>query len=123
MPEATNTPSTPRADRYVRAATTIPVTFNQPGPTARSKPRVVTGHLLGTMHAGGQVHHYRIEGADSVLYLVPPTWLVAASRAAIAAGVAGATREYNSRAELLQELATDWGLNVTIHALNAGVMA
>jgi hypothetical protein len=61
--------------RYVRALIPLQVTLHQPGKTVRAPRRVITGRLLGEMHARGKLHHYRVAADDGVLHLAPPGWL------------------------------------------------
>jgi hypothetical protein len=72
----------PLEARFVRLACPVAVTFAKP--VGQGRPELVTGCLLGTMHARGAVHHYRVVVAG-VLWLVPPVWLTPASAAAVAA--------------------------------------
>ena len=82
MPKATDTSTTPGAtplgERYVRATSKATVTLHQPLP--RKQRRVIIGRLLGEMHARGALHHYRVQDANGVVYLAPPTWLALESR-------------------------------------------
>ena len=68
--------------RFVSPAHRIAVTFAKP--VEHGRPELVTGNLVGTMHARGAVHHYQVEAAG-VLWIVPPVWLVPASALATAA--------------------------------------
>jgi len=74
--EITTTP-TDRTARYIKAARPVPTTITRPGKTARSPNIVIQGQILGRMMLGTTVHHYRVAGADGVLYLCPPHWLPA----------------------------------------------
>ena len=71
----------PLEARFVRLADRIAVTFAKP--VEHGRPEKITGDLLGTMYARGNVHHYRI-AADAVVWIVPPIWLTPASRKAVA---------------------------------------
>jgi hypothetical protein len=75
MQEATNTPTTPPplGDRYVPATVAVTVRFRVPQSDRRRRV-FVTGTLKGAMHMRGAVHHYRVAGADGVLYLAPVAW-------------------------------------------------
>ena len=63
----------PVAAGYVRAKRAVPVFVDQP---VEEGVRRFRGRLLGAMFSRGDVHHFRVEGDDGVLYLTPPHWLV-----------------------------------------------
>ena len=57
----------------MRAKRAVPVFVDQP---ITEGVRRFRGRLLGAMFSRGDVHHFRVEGDDGVLYLTPPHWLV-----------------------------------------------
>ncbi len=67
--------------RYVKAAAPLCVTIMQPLPGGTYQ--LVFGRILGEMHRGDELHHYRVSLGDGIVLLAPPEWLHPASHLAV----------------------------------------
>ena len=68
----------PSAAQYVPATQRILIRLNQPIMPAGTK--LITGRLLGEMHDGPRLLHYRVDLGGNVFLLAPPEWLHPADR-------------------------------------------
>ena len=72
LPFVSKAGAAPPVARYVRARQPITVRLNQP---VQDGTHVVTGRLLGEMHDGPRLLHYRADLGTGVCLLAPPEWL------------------------------------------------